>query len=223
MTTGIGFLGASFHLGYKPWLGTCGGATREGATGSLTRSLRRARSARLLPAPAPARARPCTVCATSQDETTSETESTYTETTLIAETEALNPETGSTILEASYALPGTFVAAAVLGRFAELPVLWVPCALIGVLLTVQAANVRFVFGPTRLSVTRRTGDELKIIRGWRYDQFKHWELWWEFFPVLAYFRENESYGGRGSIHFFPVVCDGKVLREMLAEKCARNE
>lgn len=147
------------------------------------------------------------------------TTSIYTETTLIPETVALDPGSGSTIVPASFALPGAFLATAAGARFLlELPALWVPLAIIGLFLSVQAANVRFVFGPERLSVTRKAKGELKIIRGWKYDEFKNWEVWWPRVPVLCYFRENESYGGKGSIHFFPVVCDGGILVDELKKR-----
>jgi len=146
------------------------------------------------------------------------TTSSYTETTLIPETVALDPGSGSTVVPASFALPGAFLATAAGTRLLEIPALWVPFGIIGLFLTVQAANVRFVFGPERLSVTRKDKGELKIIRGWKYEEFKNWEVWWPRAPVLCYFRENESYGGKGSIHFFPVVCDGGILVEQLKKR-----
>ncbi len=142
----------------------------------------------------------------------------YTETTLIKETEALDESSGSTIVPASYALPGAFLTVAIAMRWLEVPAVWIPCAVLGVFLSIQASVVRIVFGPKRLSVARKSADGLQIIRGWAYEEFAHWEVWWPKAAVLCYFRERESYGGRGSIHFFPIVCNGMVLEQMLREK-----
>lgn len=144
----------------------------------------------------------------------------YVETTRELEEEALDPASGATIVRPTFTLAGLFLstggALTYLGDGFLLPGL--PLVLIGLFLSVQTTRVRFVFGPTRLSVARTSGDGMKLIVGWRYDLVTNWEVWWKGVSLLAYFKEKESYGGRGSIHFFPVVCDGKQLIELLKEK-----
>lgn len=95
-----------------------------------------------------------------------------------------------------------------------------PLLLLGLLLYVQTVRVRFVFGPRKMSVgTRGKEGDMKFIRGWEYAQFAAWAIYpTPAFPVLAYFRETESYGQRGSIHFFPVLFDGAQLVELMKEK-----
>ncbi|CAN8076932.1 unnamed protein product [Agarophyton chilense] len=143
----------------------------------------------------------------------SETSTEQTETTLIIEADALDPSTGSVVVPATFNLAGAFVFSG--GLCFYLGDGWLvagfPILLLGVLLSVQTFRIRFVFGPTRLSVARKTSDGLKIIRGWKYELITNWEVWWKRVPILAYFKESESYNGRGSIHFFPILCKGDVL------------
>jgi hypothetical protein len=69
-----------------------------------------------------------------------------------------------------------------------------------------------------MNVAYQKADGLKFIRGWRYDQIKYWDVYPSpSFPILAYFREVESYGGRGSIHFFPIMYNGQQLLSLLKE------
>lgn len=137
--------------------------------------------------------------------------------TVIPELEALDPASGSVIIAPSFNLAGACLFTGGLAFYQGdiWVVLGFPVLLLGVLLAVQSFRVRFVFGPTRMSVAARKGDGLRIIRGWRYDQFTNWEFWWKSVPILTYFKEAESYDGRGSIHFFPIVCNGKQLLEQL--------
>eukprot|EP00171_Calliarthron_tuberculosum_P011486 IDg11486t1 len=136
----------------------------------------------------------------------------FLETTLELESIALDPESGAVIVPPSYVLCGAFAVAAAAAWQLHAPGLAVPCGVLAAFLGVQTTFVRFVFGPTRFSVARRTPDgSFSLIRGWRYDQFAYWTVWWPRAAVLVYFRELESYAGRGSVHFFPVVCDPVVL------------
>lgn len=145
------------------------------------------------------------------------TESLPQDSTLVPEVEALDPGSGSVIIKPSFNLAAAFLSSGGLAFYEG--DLWIvygfPALLIGILLAVQSFRVRIVFGPTRLSVASRTGNGLQIIRGWRYDQFTNWEFWWKGLPILTYFKEKESYDGRGSVHFFPIICDGKQLLEQL--------
>lgn len=131
------------------------------------------------------------------------------------ELEALDPESGSVVVKPSFNLAASFLfsggAMAYLGDFWA--VLGFPIILIGTLLSVQTVRLRFIFGPKRISVAQRKNGGLDIIRGWEYDKISNWEVWWKVLPILAYFKEKESYNGRGSVHFFPVLCDGAQLIE----------
>lgn len=99
-----------------------------------------------------------------------------------------------------------------------------PLLVLGSLLYVQTVRVRFVFGPRKMSVGSRGGKgEIKFIRGWEYSQFAAWAIYPSpAFPILAYFRETESYDQRGSIHFFPVLFDGAQLVGLMKEKTGMN-
>lgn len=94
--------------------------------------------------------------------------------------------------------------------------------ILGVFLYLQTLRVRFVFGPSKLNLAVRKRGSLSFIRGWAYNQIRVWNIFPSpSFPVLAYFREIESYNGRGSIHFFPIVADGKRLTELFEQKTGR--
>lgn len=155
---------------------------------------------------------------TETTESTSEADSP--ESTRVPELEALDPSSGSVVVRPTFNLAAAFLLTGgaldyVGGGWL---VLGLPVTLIGLLLAVQSFRVRFVFGPTRLSVATRSGDGLSIIVGWKYALITNWEVWWKPLPILAYFKESESYNGRGSIHFFPIVCDGAQLIEQLRER-----
>jgi len=95
----------------------------------------------------------------------------------------------------------------------------VPLLLLGAFLFIQTSIVRFVFTSSSLAVAKRasaTNDkELQFVRSWDYADITNWEVWWEPFPVLCYFKEKGSYNGRGSIHFFPIIFDSRALVEAL--------
>lgn len=145
------------------------------------------------------------------------TENPSSETTLIPETEALNPNSGSVVVPPSYNLPAFFMFA---GGFLTyrgdiLIIPGIPFVLLGLFLSIQSTRVRILFGPSKLSIAKRTPKGLEIIRGWQYKYITNWEVWWEKVPALTYFKETESYDGRGSIHFFPIICRGDVLLRQL--------
>lgn len=140
--------------------------------------------------------------------------------TRIPEPGALDPEAGAVVISPSFNLAGAFMFTG--GLCFYLGDVWLvpgfPVLLIGLLLTVQSTRVRFVFGPQKLIVAKRNGEQIEFIRGWDYDQITNWEFWWPALPILAYFKEKESYNGRGSVHFFPILCNGKQLLDMLKER-----
>lgn len=137
--------------------------------------------------------------------------------TMVPELDALDPNSGSVVVAPSFNLAGAFLFIGGLSFYQG--DLWIvlgfPTLLLGILLAVQSFRVRFVFGPTRVSVAARKSDGLEIIRGWQYEQITNWEFWFKPLPLLAYFKETESYNGRGSVHFFPIICNGPQLLDQL--------
>lgn len=98
-----------------------------------------------------------------------------------------------------------------------------PLLAIGALLFFQLTRVRFVFGPTKLNVAYKKGDSLEFVRGWAYNKIVNWEFYPSpKFPILAYYREIESYAGRGSIHFIPCVFDAQQMFQLF-EKSAPKQ
>lgn len=125
----------------------------------------------------------------------------------------MDPESGSIIVPGTFNLASFFMLSG--GFMFYIGDIWIvpgfPFLLIGLLLSVQSLRIRIVFGPTRFSVATMGMKGLNLIRGWKYDEITNWEMWWQALPILFYFKEKESYNGRGSIHFFPVMCKHKVL------------
>lgn len=145
------------------------------------------------------------------------------ETTMDMEQGALDLSGGAEVVRPDLRLASafTFLGGFLVYNGTSWTVVGLPLLVFGAFLYLQTARIRFVFGPTKLNVASRslsTGD-LSFIRGWAYDQIAVWDIYpAPQFPILAYFRERESYDGRGSIHFFPILADGKQLRELLETK-----
>lgn len=123
---------------------------------------------------------------------------------------------------ASYNLPlGLFAIAG--AEFAgDLTGLAAFTAFLGVFLSVQATRIRFRFDDEGLEVIR-AGEETKNVfvggaNKWSYDSFINWELWWPGFPILTYFKENQT-RPEGQIHFFPIIFNGKELYDVMVERC----
>ncbi|KAI3443803.1 hypothetical protein Pfo_000468 [Paulownia fortunei] len=104
-----------------------------------------------------------------------------------------------------------------------------PIGLLGLLLLVQTARVRFVFDEQALEV--KIGDQLQdsgenaFVGGknrWKYSTFVNWELWWPMFPILVYFKEIQT-KPEGQIHFFPVIFNGKQLYDVMVERCGPSK
>lgn len=57
---------------------------------------------------------------------------------------------------------------------------------------------------------------------WKYSSFVNWEFWWPKFPVLVYFKENQT-KPEGQIHFFPVLFSGTELYDVMLERCGSTE
>ena len=105
--------------------------------------------------------------------------------------------------------------------------------LLGGFLSFQASRVRFRFSSTDLDVvfiepgaadstalqasTDSSGDN-KLQGGgankWALSSVTNWEFWWPGFPVLVYYKENQTQAS-GQPHFFPIIMNGKVLYETM--------
>ena len=107
---------------------------------------------------------------------------------------------------------------------------------LGAFLAFQASRVRFRFSDTDLDVvfiepgaddstaidvdTESSGDN-KLQGGgankWSFDSVTNWEFWFPGFPVLVYYKENQT-RPEGQPHFFPIIMDGKKLYETMLAK-----
>lgn len=118
--------------------------------------------------------------------------------------------------------------------------------LLGGFLTFQATRVRFRFTDTALEVVFiepgapdsaaaaadvATSGDNKLQGGgansWALDSITNWEFWWPGFPVLVYYKENQT-RREGQPHFFPIIMDGKqlyteMLRRMPASQNAKPD
>lgn len=149
------------------------------------------------------------------------------ETTLEQEEGALDLSGDAVVVKPDQRLAAafTFVGGFLIYNGTSWTVVGLPLLAFGAFLYLQTARIRFVFGPSKLNVASRSlsSGELKFIRGWAYDEFAAWDIYpTPSFPILAYFRERESYGGRGSIHFFPILADGQQLRTLLETRTGRQ-
>lgn len=149
------------------------------------------------------------------------------ETTLEQEEGALDLSGDAVVVEPDQRLAAafTFLGGFLVYNGTSWTVVGLPLLAFGAFLYLQTARIRFVFGPSKLNVASRSlsSGELKFIRGWAYDEFAAWDIYPSpSFPILAYFRERESYGGRGSIHFFPILADGQQLRNLLETRTGRQ-
>jgi hypothetical protein len=109
-----------------------------------------------------------------------------------------------TTLAPSFAIPVVLTLAGAGLCFLSLWV-GVPVALFALFLLVQ-------FTEQALEVSRNG----TVFRSFPYEEWIHWELWWDRFPVLFYFREVNS------IHFLPILFDAVELRRCLELHCSRR-
>jgi hypothetical protein len=82
--------------------------------------------------------------------------------------------------------------------------------LLGGFLAFQASRVRFRFSDTDLGANK-----------WSFDSVVNWEFWFPGFPVLVYYKENQT-KAEGQPHFFPIIMDGKKLYEVMLEKMPKS-
>lgn len=122
--------------------------------------------------------------------------------------------------------------------------LWFPqCAIhaiLGGFLSLQASRVRFRFSETDLDVVfiqpgesdgeaakaeTDSSGENKLQGGgankWSFESVQNWEFWFPGFPVLVYYKENQT-REEGQPHFFPIIMDGKKLYEEMLTKMPKS-
>lgn len=151
------------------------------------------------------------------------------------------------VIKEDYRIGGTLLGvSALLGPVFHL---WWPQfflhALLGTFLTIQTFRVRFRFSDKDLDVvflplpweedygkvtdasslsTASSGDN-KLQGGgenkWSFKSVTNWEFWWPGFPVLVYFKENQT-RPEGQPHFFPIIMNGKELYETMLKKVRQS-
>ena len=148
-----------------------------------------------------------------------------------------------TVIPGDYRVGATLVSISVfLGPICHL---WFPQffvhLLLGGFLSFQASRVRFRFSETDLDVvfiqpgdtderaaidakTETSGDN-KLQGGgankWSFESVQNWEFWFPGFPVLVYYKENQT-KEEGQPHFFPIIMDGKKLYEEMLTKMPKS-
>jgi hypothetical protein len=93
------------------------------------------------------------------------------------------------------------------------PWLGLALGLFGLFLMFQSATIRLKFTPTALDIYR-SGN---LVRRFPYSEWHSWTIFWPPFPVLFYFKEVKS------IHFLPILFDGKTLTSCLEKYCPNNQ
>ncbi|KFM25824.1 hypothetical protein F751_1438 [Auxenochlorella protothecoides] len=137
---------------------------------------------------------------------------------------ATKPKYETVIPETSYAIPAVLLGEDMgWGRRVFLSL-----GLLGAFLAVQASRVKFVFDEDALEVLTGKDEEESenaFVGGrnrWSYDSIINWEFWFPSFPILVYFKEDQT-RPEGQIHFFPVLFNGKQLFEVMSERFNKPE
>ncbi|MEW5305889.1 MAG: hypothetical protein WDW36_008402 [Sanguina aurantia] len=93
---------------------------------------------------------------------------------------------------------------------------------LGAFLTLQATRVKFIFDDEALELQISGKETDNVVVGgqnrWSYESFVNWEFWWPGFPVLVYFKEDQT-TPEGQVHFFPIIGEGKALYNVMVERC----
>jgi len=116
--------------------------------------------------------------------------------------------TGTVSITPSFRLSIAIVLLSLPLLFAQLW-LGVVIALLGLFLMYQTTQIKLVFTPTALEVTR--GETL--LKTFPYAEWESWKIFWRPVPILFYFKEVNS------IHFVPVLYDANELRSQLEKHC----
>ena len=141
------------------------------------------------------------------------------------------------VIPGDYRIGGVLLGvAAFLGPVCHLWTQFGVHGVLGAFLAFQASRVRFRFSDTDLDVvfiepgaddstaldvdTESSGDN-KLQGGgankWSFESVTNWEFWFPGFPVLVYYKENQT-RPEGQPHFFPIIMDGKKLYETMLAK-----
>nr|WP_199304020.1 DUF3119 family protein [Nodosilinea sp. FACHB-131] len=109
----------------------------------------------------------------------------------------------------SYRIPLTVIGLGILLAFEKI---WLGAlvGIFGLFLLAQAVTLTLRFTDSALDIYRRD----TLIRHFPYEEWQHWEIFWEPVPVLFYFREINS------IHFLPIIFSPSELRACLETHCA---
>ena len=93
--------------------------------------------------------------------------------------------------------------------------LWmaIPVGIFAIFLGIQAIILNFHFTPVAFELYRGQ----QQLRCFPYDQWLNWEIFFEPIPILFYFRETQS------IHFLPIVFNGKQLKSALTQRCPKTD
>lgn len=115
----------------------------------------------------------------------------------------------STDLPRSYRIPLALLG---LGIFLAFVSIWLGAVVVlfGVFLLVQTLTLTLRFTGSALDIYRRD----TLIRHFPYEEWQHWEIFWQPVPILFYFREVNS------IHFLPIIFGPSELRTCLETHCA---
>ncbi|MBR8830148.1 MAG: hypothetical protein N5P05_002806 [Chroococcopsis gigantea SAG 12.99] len=114
-------------------------------------------------------------------------------------------------LAPNYTIPLVLIGGSLL-LLPFLPILSIVLSLFGLFLLIQTVTVRLQFTGTGLDVYR-SGN---LIRGFPYQDWQNWRIFWEPLPILFYFKEVKS------IHFLPIIFDPKTLRACLEKHYPLN-
>ncbi|MCM1982102.1 DUF3119 family protein [Lyngbya confervoides] len=117
--------------------------------------------------------------------------------------------TQTIVLAPSYWVPAG-IGAIALGLGSLNPWVGLVAGLFALFLFIQATILRLHFTDTALEVYRGQTQ----IRYFPYDQWLHWQIFWEPVPILFYFKEIRS------IHFLPILFNAKQLKAALLQHCS---
>lgn len=138
------------------------------------------------------------------------------------------PAAKTIVPEPSYSLPLALAGISAVSAASGSTIPSAIAAILGAFLAFQASRVKFRFEPDALEVVlgeKENKSENKFVGGenrWKYSTFTNWEFWWPNFPVLVYFKENQT-KPEGQIHFFPVIFNGKQVYDVMVERCGSSQ
>lgn len=87
------------------------------------------------------------------------------------------------------------------------------CSLLGLFLMFQTVRISLCFTSKALEVYLSK----ELIRTFPYEEWENWRIFWRRVPILLYFKEVKS------IHFIPIICNAKILRECLEKYCPQKQ